>query len=298
MDLITTIIVVKDNPPHLSETIDSVYSFSSEIFIVDIGINIMLKKQLSNKDKVTIIEIKEKVPYVELIREKVKLLAKSEYVLFLDPDETLNPKLITLLESSIGIYDYVKMPRKNIIFGKWIEHSRWWPDYQIRFFKKQQVIWPTEIHKQPSVTGKGLTIEPKEENAIIHYNYESLDEYMQKALRYAKSEANMYINNNVNITLKETVRLSISEFISRFFAHDGYKDGLHGFVLSFLQMFYSFLVYFYWWEMKKYPQDKSEITTEVSKGYFQQGMIETQHWMDVKKLQKKSIKEKIISKLL
>lgn len=298
INLVTTIIVVKDNPPHLLESINSVYSFSSEILIADIGIDPVLKKQLYSIEKIRIIEINESVPYVELIREKIKFQAKNEYVLFLDPDEIMTKSSLDLLRSSIGAYDYVKIPRKNIIFGKWIEHSRWWPDYQVRFFKKKSVVWPTEIHKQPNVSGQGMTLEPKEELAITHFNYESIDEYIQKALRYAKSEANNYIEKKVNLTLAETIRLSISEFISRFFADEGYRDGIHGFVLAFLQMFYPFLVFVYYWEIKKYNQDDSMHVAVLTKEYFNKGMLETQHWMDVKHIQKKTIKEKIISKLL
>lgn len=295
---VSTIIVVKDNPLHLLETLDSIYSFSSEILIADIGIDPALKKQLLSREKIKVIEINESVPYVELIREKIKLIAKNEYVLFLDPDEVITKTLIDLLHASKDIYDYVKIPRKNIIFNKWIRHSRWWPDYQVRFFKKQHAIWPTEIHKQPKVSGKELLIEAKEENAILHYNYESIDEYMQKALRYAKSEATDYMEKKVTVTLSETIRNSISEFISRFFADEGFRDGIHGFILAFLQMFYPFLVYIYYWESKKYHHDDSTNIAGLTKEYFKKGMLETQHWMEVKNLQKKTMREKVISKLL
>lgn len=297
MDLITTIIVVKDNPSHLSETIESVYSLSAEILIIDIGMNFKLKKQLSTKNKVTVIEIKEEVPYVELVREKVKLLAKSEYILFLDPDEILSPQLTTLLKSSVGVYDYVKMPRKNIIFGKWIKHSRWWPDYQIRFFKKRQVTWPLEIHKQPNVTGKGLIIEPKEENAIVHYNYESIDEYMGKALRYAKAESLHLHKHNHQLTLSETIKKATSEFISRFFGDNGYSDGMRGFTLAFFQMIYPFLVYFYYLESTKYKttlDEKDLIQRSIS--FPKQLYKESLYWKEKKT--GSTFSEKVIRKLI
>jgi len=297
MNLISTIIVVKDNPPHLFETLESIYSFSSEILIADIGINSDLKKQLLTKNKIKIVEINEPVPYVELIREKIKLQAKSEYVLLLDPDEVIIEKLIDLLNLSVGKYDYVKIPRKNIIFGKWIEHSRWWPDYQIRFFRKNNVIWPTEIHKQPKATGKELVLEPKEENAIIHYNYESIDEYMQKALRYAKSEAITYFQKKINLSLNGTIKLSVSEFISRFLADEGYKDGIRGFSLAIFQMFYPFLVYFYYLEQIKYSSNPSnkELLQNTTL-FFGKLHKESLFWKNKK--DSTTLKEKIIEKII
>ena len=296
MNTVSTIIVVKDNPPHLFETLDSIDSFSSEIIIANIGIDPNLKKQLLEIHKIKIIEIKESVPYVEIIREKIKQQSKNEYALFLDPDEVLSKQLVEVLKSSMGTYDYVRIPRKNIIFGKWIEHSRWWPDYQIRFFKKDSIVWPTEIHKQPKTTGKGSTLESKEENAIVHYNYESIDEYMQKALRYAKSEASSNSDKKNDLSLHETIRLSISEFMSRFFAYEGYKDGIHGFILAIFQMFYPLLVYFYYLEQTKYSSNLSdkEVLQHTSH-FFGKLNKESLFWKNKK--DSITLKEKIIQKL-
>ena len=131
-------------------------------------------------------------------------------------------------------------------------------------FQKDAVVWLTEIHKQPATSGKEYKVAENESLAIVHYNYESLDEYFSKALRYAKAEASEKIKiSSYSLTL--AVKNALSEFISRFFAFDGYKDGMHGFVLAFLQMFYSFLVYFYWWELKKYPiTEVNKLTSEIN----------------------------------
>jgi (heptosyl)LPS beta-1,4-glucosyltransferase len=172
------------------------------------------------------------------------------------------------------------MPRKNMIFGKWIQRSRWWPDYQVRLFKRDSVTWPKEIHKQPQVKGNGYTIEAEEQCAILHYNYESVDEFMQKMSRYAKSEA----GELSSFSLSEALKKGLSEFISRYFADEGYKDGLHGFVLAFLQMFYYFLVYVYYWERKKYEESSLESLQSNISEFFKNGLHETNHWLIQKKL--------------
>jgi (heptosyl)LPS beta-1,4-glucosyltransferase len=297
MKTISIIIVVTGNPPHLFEVIDSVSDMASELLICDNGFDISTEKKLNTYKKVRIVRFEKKVPYVELIREKLKKMAKSEYVFFLDEDEIVSKELSTFLLDASDQYDYFEIPRKNIIFEKWIQHSRWWPDYQIRFFKKDKVVWPTEIHHQPIVSGTKHTI--KDENqALIHYNYDSIDQYLLKAIRYAKAESREYVAANKSFTLKEACQKALSEFMSRYFAFEGYKDGMHGFVLSFMQMMYYFLVFFYYWEEKKYfALSETELLNE-STAFFKKGFKESHYWINQKSTGLGSkIKNKIISHL-
>ena len=127
--------------------------------------------------------------------------------------------------------------------------------------------------------------------AITHYNYKNIDEYFSKFTRYAKAEA----YNSQHLTLNETIKKSVSEFISRYFANNGYKDGMHGFTLAIFQMFYPLLVYFYFWETKKYIEKDEASLPIKSQQFFKQGFIEINHWL-INKI--KSVKTKIINYLL
>ena len=64
--------------------------------------------------------------------------ASGNWILSLDADERVTPELaseIHALKEDVELNGYF-MPRKNIIFGKWIEHTGWYPDYQLRLFRK------------------------------------------------------------------------------------------------------------------------------------------------------------------
>jgi (heptosyl)LPS beta-1,4-glucosyltransferase len=298
MSKISAIIVAKGNPPNIGKAIASVEDLVEEIIIGDLGIDDGLKTKLKGNAKTHMIEIKENVPYIELIREEIKKYASYEYVLFLDPDEELPPGITNTVKENLDHYDYIALPRKNIIFGQWIQHSRWWPDYQIRLFRKNKVIWPRMIHKQPTTEGKGLTLEPKETNAIIHHNYQNLDEYLAKALRYARSEAGEIIREKNTLTISSTSKKAVSEFISRYFAHEGYKDGSRGLILALLQMIYYFLVYAYYLENNHY--EKGEDNPGDVRNFFKAGYFETNYWLGRKKLLGKiaRIKLKIINRFI
>jgi len=297
MNDITAIIVAKDFPPHIFETVESTKDIADEIVILDIGLHQEIIEKLKDTRNIRIITIKNDIPYVELIREESKSYAKTQYVLFLDPDEVIPPTLAKKILQEYKKYDYISMPRKNIIFGKWMEHARWWPDHQIRLFKKDSVIWHQKLHAKPTVHGNRLTLDAQENLAITHHNYENITEYLMKMIRYAKSDASE--KSKTEYQLSDGLKDGLNEFISRYFAGEGYKDGMHGFVLSFLQMFYYFLVYIYIWEKSRYTNVENN-AMEDSHNFFMRGLYEVNHWIAKKNLSKRSgsFKNFLINRLI
>ncbi len=287
---ITAITVVSgtDSLGYLQESLESYQDYVDEIIVAN---NTMTQEQLDfvKKTKARILPIHH-VDYVELAREQMHKEAQSEYILVVDPDEMVTGGLIDELKKYAQEYDYVRIPRKNIIFGRWIEHSRWWPDYQLRFFKKGSVTWSTHLHSVPTTQGKGIDLAASEENAITHHNYDSVDHFVTKMIRYAKAEAAEKKKND-SYSLSVAIHAALDEFVSRYYYAQGYKDGIHGFVLSILQMFYPFFVYFYWWENNKYIDEKSNIKS-APYIYFKNGLLAVLHWS------KKDLKSRLINKLL
>ena len=72
--------------------------------------------------------------------------ASGDWVLYLDADERITPELageITLVVDNSQVVAYW-ISRKNIIFGKWIKHAGWHPDYQLRLFKRDGGKFPEQ----------------------------------------------------------------------------------------------------------------------------------------------------------
>lgn len=300
MESVSVIIVAKNSPPHLFETLASVNAFASEIIIGSIDIGKSYISELAKNKKIKIVQLPSDTFFADLVKEDLKKEAKGEYILYLDPDEIFpsttfrtSPQLTSLLDK----YDVFYFPRKNIIFGKWITHSRWWPDYQLRLFKKDSVLWPKALHPTAQGIGREYRFESTQQNAILHYNYDTIDQYLEKAIRYAKSEAKAAVKKNEEYNWSDMIKKAVSEFVSRFFAHQGYKDGLHGFALGILQMFYYFLVYFYYWEEKKYFQLTQKELITIPKKFFAQSLFETNYWLIKQNLisQVEKLKNKLLN---
>jgi (heptosyl)LPS beta-1,4-glucosyltransferase len=175
-------------------------------------------------------------------------------VLVLDADEEITSALAREINNILKNpkADYFRIPRKNMIFGKWMKHSRWWPDYNIRLFKKSFVSWNEVIHTVPMTQGAGAELEDKEELAIIHHNYDSVEQYIRRMNRYSTQYAVLKVKEGYKFSWKDIILKPTNEFLSRYFFGEGYKDGLHGLALSLLQAFSELTVYLKIWQKEKF----------------------------------------------
>lgn len=258
MSNISAVYCIHNGEEFLEKSLKSIRDFADEIIVVDLE-STDKTIEIAKKYKVKIFKHKN-LRYVEPVRNFGISKATGDWILVLDPDEELSSELKNLLKNEINSStvepraDYYRLPRKNIIFGKWIEHSGWWPDYNIRFFRKDYVSWNEVIHSVPMTQGKGYDVEAKEEFAIIHNNYYSIESYFEKMLRYSKVQCDELIKGGYIFKWQDLILKPFGEFLSRFFAWQGYKDGLHGLMLSLLQAFSILFVYLRIWEQKKFVQ--------------------------------------------
>lgn len=180
--------------------------------------------------------------------------ASGDWILNLDDDEEVTPVLAkeisTIIRSSPSQNGFW-LKRKNYSFGKWIQHGIWWPDKQIRLFRRRFGQFPcVHIHEYIKVDGLvGELIEP-----YIHYNYETVHQYLTKIDRASTSEALTLAELNYQLVWYDAIRFPVSDFIKIYFAQEGYLDGLHGLVLALFQAFYSFCTFAKYWEMKKFEE--------------------------------------------
>lgn len=205
--------------------------------------------------------------YVEPVRNFSIAKAIGDWILILDADEEIPSQLAKtfkkLAENPRGA-SFFRLPRKNIVFGKWIKYSRWWPDLIIRFFRKGSVAWSDKIHSVPLTKGEGKDLETKEANAIIHYHYESIAQYLERLDRYTDIQLQELIEANYKFQWADLIKKPTGEFLSRFFAGEGYKDGLHGLVLALLQAFSELVLYLKVWEKQGFEAQELPLQDFIS----------------------------------
>lgn len=252
---ITTVINTYNEERNIKRCLDSVKDFADEIIVVDMHSSdgtVEIAKKFKAK-----IFFHEYTRFVEPARNFALSKASGDWILLIDADEELNSSLADQLKRIVveGKADYVEIPRKNMIFEKWINHSNWWPDYLVRFFKNGKVGFSEKIHVPPRTEGQGLRLEATEANAIVHRNYQSISQFIERLNRYTDIQSDELLKSGYKFDWKDLIVKPSNEFFSRFFAGEGYKDGIHGLALSSLQTFSELVLYLKIWEKEGFKQE-------------------------------------------
>lgn len=264
MAKLSVVINAQNAEEYLPYSLNSVKKIADEIVVVDQESNDKTV-EISKKFGAKIFKHK-KAQYVELVRNFAISKASNEWVLVLDPDEEVSLGLLKQIKKILENpkADFYRIPRKNIIFGKWIKYTLWWPDYQIRLFKKGKVSWSEVIHSVPVVSGTGLDLPAKEDFSIVHHNYDSIEQYLEKMNRYTSVQADLLKKDGYKFSWSDLIIKPMNEFMNRYFTGEGYKDGLHGLALSFLQAFSEIVVYLKLWQKNKFVEKDIKVIEVVS----------------------------------
>jgi len=270
MPKISAVINTYNEERRLTRTLSSLKGFANEIVVVDM-MSTDTTREIAKSFGAKVFRHK-KLQFVEPARNFAISKAKNEWIILLDPDEELSESLKLFLKKEVKkpVADFYRIPRKNIIFGKWMKHTGWWPDMNIRFFKRGSVSWNQVIHSVPMTTGKGYDLPISEELAIKHKAYSSLEEYVTRMNRYTTVQARELNRKGVEFVWTMLIGEPLSEFLRRYFYESGYKDGLHGLALSLLQSLSEVVLYTKLWQKQDFKKKKislSEIEPEFRKSF-------------------------------
>ena len=163
----------------------------------------------------------------------------ADWFFFVDADERGTPELgeeirRVVAQPEVGWW----VPRKNIIWGKWIRHTGWSPDYQMRLLKRGFARYDPEheVHEVGLLDGAEGFLQ----NPLTHYNYETVRQFLQKQGRYTTYEAKILLETSGVPRARGLLGQPLREFWRRFARLQGYKDGGHGLLLSLLMAYYAF----------------------------------------------------------
>lgn len=250
MEKISVVISARNEEAKLARCLTSLRQFADEIIVID---NESTDKTLTIARAYTSHIYKKKNTSMLNVNKNFGFTkATGDWVFSIDGDEEVPAELAQEIKEKVVSPQVVGYwtPRRNIIFGKWITHGLWWPDKQLRLFRRGRGKFPCRhVHEYLEVDGQTGQLT----NSITHYNYETISQFIQKMdTIYTVSEVQKLIDTNYQLAWYDGFRFPVSDFVKIYFAQEGYKDGLHGLVLSMLQAFYSFIVFAKLWERQKF----------------------------------------------
>ena len=258
---ISVVIISRNEEPRIRQCLLGAKKVADEIVLV-----------LGSREKGNVLEEAQKVgakifyrPFDNYSNQKNFAISKArgDWIFSLDADEEISSSLTKELKEVTADLSYngYLVPRQNIIFGKKIRGGGWWPDEQLRFFVKGFGQFFGLIHERVIVRG-GVG---KLKSPLIHYNYDSLEGFIDRLNRYTSFEAEKLVKEGYSFSQKDCLTRPIEEFLGRFFAQKGWLDGFHGLALALLQAFYTLVIYLKVWQKEGFAFMKPLSDKEIQK---------------------------------
>ena len=179
--------------------------------------------------------------------------AQHDWIFSLDADEeiseALRVEILSVIRGHAPKAGY-RVPRKTRYLNRWIEHSGWYPDYQLRLFQKTKAILQARsVHEGFAVDGQTADLS----GVLYHYSYDSLAEHMEKINRYTSLEVPEKLQQlgGKRIRWHHLLFNPLSRFWRMFISRRGYKDGFQGFLLAAMASLYTQMLYAKMWEMQR-----------------------------------------------
>lgn len=170
--------------------------------------------------------------FVEPARQFGIAKCRGSWLMVLDADEIITPRLAGRLGqiASEDSADIVLIPRINYFFGRAMAHSGVGPeqDRQARFFKRGSLHFPPRIHSVSLARDARLLKLPVREGAILHFTYDTLQQYLEKFNRYTSIEAAQAKERGERPNALRTSWSAAKEIALRYFMRGGYRDGWRG----------------------------------------------------------------------
>ncbi len=177
--------------------------------------------------------------------------ASGDWILSLDADEPVEPALAdevrAIIGSSVAPAGY-RIPRKTFFLGGQVRHGGWYPDYNLRLFRRGAGRFEDRaVHEAIRVQGPVGTTR----HAILHYAYPDLASYMSSINKYSSLAVDVMAEEGisdfkagwVNVLVRPAATLAL-----RYFFRLGFLDGKRGLVLNMFHSYYVFAKYAKAWE--------------------------------------------------
>src|SRR3989339_1147143 len=283
MNKLSVVLATRNEEENIGRCLESVKTIADEIIIVDEYSKDKTKKIAESFGAKVYLEPHHDIFHItkQIALEK----ASNEWILQMDADEALTPELskeikdvITnklkqnkpselflrhqmLIEERDGkigrdrgeIVGYF-IPRRNMFLGKPLIHAGVYPDGVIRLVKNRFARFPQKsVHEQIELDGKVGWLN----GDLLHYDSPTLKRYLSRLNRYTDLHAEELkvkkLPNNILSFVKYVFLIPTSKFLTLYFRHLGFLDGVNGFLWSFFSALHFPIAYF------KYVTDNKDI---------------------------------------
>jgi len=166
-----------------------------------------------------------------------------DWVLWIDADERVTKELqhevMQALRSQLSYLAY-DFPRKTFFMNQWIKP--WYPGRVIRLFHKQHCSFNNNIlHEGLEV--KTLCKTGHLKSDLLHYSYNSLNQYFSKMNMYGKYGAEELVRKQKKFQSWKLLLNPFSTFVQFYFFKKGFLLGKSGLIIAVGSAYSNFIKY-------------------------------------------------------
>ena len=183
-------------------------------------------------------------------------LATHEWIMFVDADEEVSSELAKEIRETLnggaegvdGFFVY----RRTHYLGRWSRYGGWYPDGEIRLYRREKGRWEGGLHARLVVDGEiGIL-----RNQYHHYTYGNISDQIRTIDQYSNIAAADLLKSGEKFSLFKLLFHPLFRFIKEYLFKSGFRDGLPGFIIIVSTMFYVFIKYAKLWELTIFKKEK------------------------------------------
>lgn len=245
MSQLSVVILTKNEEQNIVECLNSA-AWADQRFVVDSGSQDRTVELAHMMGATTL-----QHPFVNFADQRNWALdnVEGDWVFFVDADERATPELAAEIRRVIasgarrGDQEVTGwwVPRRNYIWGQWIRHAGWSPDYQLRLLRHGRARYDPlrEVHEVVLLDGAEGFLE----NTLTHYNYQTIPQFLRKQDSYTTLEAKILFKQGIRPKWRNYILQPWREFWRRYVSLQGFRDGISGLLLSALLAYYNLVMY-------------------------------------------------------
>lgn len=181
-------------------------------------------------------------PWKGMIAQKNSAAAKAtgEWILDLDADEAVSEPLHAELQrmfANPGILADVaalSYPRLSWYCGRWIKHGDWYPDRQLRLWRRGRGKWGgVDPHAKLIVGGRVRALK----GDLLHYSNESINRQVYKIITFSDEFLKQQQARGMGSGFLDLAFRPIWRFTRAYILRLGFLDGWPGYYIAWLNAF-------------------------------------------------------------
>jgi glycosyltransferase involved in cell wall biosynthesis len=228
MNRLSVCLIAQNEQDNLPRLLQSVQGIADEIIVVDGGSADRTQEIAREHGALVFLR-----PFTNHADQKnyAASLASNDWIFLLDADEQLSEELqesVRKWKEQAPEFAVYEMPRLTWYLGAWIHHSRWYPDWQRRIYRRDKASFSGAIHSALRFEDKTGRLRGN----LLHYTIRTFPEHEAKLEKYTTAIAKEMFDQGKRHWRAGMWLATPWSWIRHFFLAAGFLDGYRGALIA------------------------------------------------------------------